>query len=564
MLFAESLALIGQSTDGGQTEQGLTAVENGGGMSVVYNYPNMTGTLEFGESPEFGHVVAPKADLIVSGGNYNGSMVVNSMYSNGEGHMWPYKGGKLVPSTVGLIVHKTVDGEEPTAEQVYNFKLEELQQGGTWSLVEEKHNVGGNISFTEINYTSASTHWYRLYEDTTGVQGEPDTTWYVLKVVVTAHEDGGDTTLTQETTAYKVIDKEDLLVDGEINLDAITEVGEGETRGDADNITFINEEQKGSLTISKTVVSPIPAEETKAFTFTIELSDKTVNGKFSGVSFTNGQATVTVAGGSSKTIEGLPVGVTYTVTEAVDNDFTTTAEGATGTIVKEETKTAAFTNTRKTGKVTISKSVVSPVPAEETKEFTFTIELSDKTVSGTFSGVSFTNGQATVTVAGGSSKTIEGLPAGVTYTVTETVDNDFTADKTEATGEITAAGTTAAFKNTRKTGDLEVTKTVVSSTASDKQKDFSFKVTLDPKLSGEFGGMEFTNGEATFTLKDGGKMTASGLPVGCTYEVSEETAAGFVTTKTGETGTISATKATAAFTRPQRRSRTRRTKAACS
>ena len=192
---------------------------------------------------------------------------------------------------------------------------------------------------------------------------------------------------------------------------------------------------------------------------------------------------------------------------------------------------------------------MSPIPAEETKEFTFTIKLSDTTVNGTFSDVKFTNGVAEVKVAGGSSKTIKGLPQEVNYTVTEAVDNDFTADKEKAEGTITAAGETAAFTNTRKTGELEVTKTVVSSTASDETKDFSFTVTLSDKtISGEFGGMTFENGVAKFTLKHDGKMTATGLPVGCEYKVEEDTAAGFVTTKTGYTGTISATKATAAFT----------------
>ena len=79
--------------------------------------------------------------------------------------------------------------------------------------------------------------------------------------------------------------------------------------------------------------------------------------------------------------------------------------------------------------------------------------------------------------------------------------------------------------------------------------NFSFKVTLsDTTINGEYGGMTFTDGVATFTLKDGGSKSATDLPTGITYEVEEETADGFVTTKTGETGTISKTKSTAAFT----------------
>ncbi len=317
-----------------------------------------------------------------------------------------------------------------------------------------------------------------------------------------------------------------------------------------ENKTITNTKDEGGLVVSKKVVSAVTADKTKDFSFRVELSDKSVNGTYGEMTFTNGVAEFTLKDGETKRATGLAKGIEYKVFETAEEDFNTTSTGETGEIVEKETKKAEFTNTRKTGSLEISKTVVSPVPAEATKEFTFTIELSDNTVNGTFSDVKFTNGVAEVTVAGGSPKTIEGLPEGVNYTVTEAADNDFENTKKEGeTGSITAAGATAAFENTRKTGELEVTKKVVSSTASDKQKDFSFRVTLTPALSGTFGGMTFDeNGVAKFTLKGGETKSATGLPVGCEYKVEEDTAAGFVTTKTGVTGKISAIKATAAFT----------------
>ena len=217
--------------------------ENAGGLSAVFNFPNATEVSLGNSATEYGHVIAPKAFLTMDF-QYNGCLIANAVKTSGqaEGHMWPYRGGKLVPSTVGLVVHKTVDGQEPTAEQVYTFKLDELKDG-TWANIQTKQNNLGKITFDEILYAAEATHWYLLYEDEASVtSGEPDTTWYVLKVVVTADIVGEDTVYEQETTAYKVTDKENLLVDGAVNPKAITEVGEGETLGDTDNITFVNKE----------------------------------------------------------------------------------------------------------------------------------------------------------------------------------------------------------------------------------------------------------------------------------------------------------------------------------
>ena len=107
--------------------------------------------------------------------------------------------------------------------------------------------------------------------------------------------------------------------------------------------------------------------------------------------------------------------------------------------------------------------------------------------------------------------------------------------------------------NTRKTGDLTVSKTVDSVIASDSNIEFSFTVTLDDKTIGgaegkTYGDMTFTNGVATFTLKNGEEKTAEDLPVGITYTVEETANNGFTTTWTGETGKITVDGCTAEFT----------------
>lgn len=102
--------------------------------------------------------------------------------------------------------------------------------------------------------------------------------------------------------------------------------------------------------------------------------------------------------------------------------------------------------------------------------------------------------------------------------------------KTGDTGTIAKDGTsTAAFTNTKDvtppepdTGNLTVSK-VVAGNAGDQQKDFNFTVTLDDdSINGAFGGMTFTNGVATFTLKHGESKTAANLPAGITYTVAED------------------------------------------
>ena len=107
-------------------------------------------------------------------------------------------------------------------------------------------------------------------------------------------------------------------------------------------------------------------------------------------------------------------------------------------------------------------------------------------------------------------------------------------------------------------GSLTVKKTVVG---GDSQREFGFTVALTDgdgePVSGTFGKGEhavtFTDGKATFTLKDGGEKTVAGLPVGAHYTVTEDTAEGYTTAVNGADGskaegTVTEDGATVAFT----------------
>ena len=318
----------------------------------------------------------------------------------------------------------------------------------------------------------------------------------------------------------------------------------------ASGSTITNTREVGNLKVSKTVVSDLAADADKEFDFRVELSDKTVSGTFGDMEFTNGVAEFKLKGGDSKNAEGLPTDVEYTVTETADEDFETKKIGDTGTITVEKAGSAEFTNTRKTGDLEVTKTVVSDLAADANREFEFTVTLSDKTISGTYGDMTFTDGVATFTLKGGEKKTATGLPTTVTYTVEEKADEDFTTEKTGDTGTITAeeAGS-AEFTNTRKTGDLTVTKTLISDMEADKALDFEFTVTLSDKtISGTYSDMTFTDGVAKFTLKGGESATAKGLPTTVEYTVEETPVDGFTTTSLGETGAIKEGNTTAAFT----------------
>ena len=206
--------------------------ENGAGMSVVFNYPYATNvSLAMGGS-HYGHVVAPNAMLYMDY-QYNGCLVANAVRTSGdaEGHVWPYKGGKLVTSAEGFAAQKTVNDALPTAGQVYEFTLEELKwvSGDTfsWQVIETKQNNGQRVAFTQINYSvppvdghyieketervggteriKSVTYYYRITENPLSVTDgcNPDLTQYYIKVVVNVKYDGENIKVTDTTVYHK-------------------------------------------------------------------------------------------------------------------------------------------------------------------------------------------------------------------------------------------------------------------------------------------------------------------------------------------------------------------------
>ena len=322
----------------------------------------------------------------------------------------------------------------------------------------------------------------------------------------------------------------------------ITKTTYGITIDSASSKDVTNTRKKGDLVVSKTVVSDAAADKDQTFQFTITLSDTTIGGDagktYGDLTFKNGIATFELKGGENKKATDLPTGITYTVTEAVDQNFEQDKTEAKGTISENESS-AAFTNTRKVGNLVVSKKVVSDATADKDQEFEFTITLSDNTINGTYGEMTFKDGVATIELKGGESATAEGLPTGITYIVEETSSDDFDTESANAEGKITVDGCEAEFTNTRKLGDLEVSKELFSNVEADKELAFEFTVTLTgAPINGQYGDMTFTDGVAVVNLKGGESATAEGLPTGVEYEVTETANTAFVSEANGEKGTV--------------------------
>lgn len=149
-----------------------------------------------------------------------------------------------------------------------------------------------------------------------------------------------------------------------------------------------------------------------------------------------------------------------------------------------------------TGNLKVSKTV-SGNAASTTKAFTFTVTLSDTSISGTYGDMVFENGIAVFTLKTNESKTALDLPAGTTYTVVESDNSGYTvtvngSDQTTAAGTITAdCTTTEAFNNHKASSNNGGGNTPISSPA---------KVTI--KAQKTLDGSAAEGSDYSFILKD--------------------------------------------------------------
>lgn len=176
---------------------------------------------------------------------------------------------------------------------------------------------------------------------------KPGTYTYVI-----TEQPGDEAALTFSKATYRVTVT--VTDDDAGKLSAKTEIAQlTDDAGDAAERTveaavFTNTAKTGSLTVKKTVVG---GDSQREFGFTVALTDgdgEPVSGTFGkgehAVTFADGKVAFKLKDGEEKTVAGLPVGARYTVAEDAAEGYTTTAEGAEGTVT-EDGALAAFTNT---------------------------------------------------------------------------------------------------------------------------------------------------------------------------------------------------------------------------
>ena len=388
-------------------------------------------------------------------------------------------------------------------------------------------------------------------------------------------------------TAYTVIEK-DYKQEGFITEPA--SASGAIATGTTATAAFTNTHEVGGLTVKKTLGGNA-ADANKEFSFTVTLAHDSLplNNDY-GVQFTaaalgegetgyKATATFTLKGGETKVLTGIPTGTKYTVSEAdytAEGYVTTTPTNASATIAKDGNPTVEFKNARNVGNLTVSKQTAGN--AADTEDlFNITVTLTapaNVNLTGSYTGAESgsVNGAATANGAtwthtfrlkNGQNVEFTGLPAGTAYTVSEADYSEEGYVKSvvgaeEGTISATTAATVA-YTNTRDTGDLSVSKTVLG-TGAETDRDFSFTLVLTENANGAAvdgtyttsqGAKTATNGELAFTLKGGETLTIYGIPAGTGYTVTETvpTADGYTVKKTGDQGAIDKdTPATATFT----------------
>ncbi len=201
---------------------------------------------------------------------------------------------------------KWLDGDAPS-NGMFSFRLVNVKDNS--DVAEATNTANGSVSFSKI-YSSEGTYIYKLSE---------------VK--------GNDTGIVYDNTEYYV-KVEVKLVEKEYEAKVRYFKDEACTVSLTTDLPTFNNTTKptGSLTISKTV-SGNAASTTKEFTFIVKLipnSDTTNNniiyGNVTNVTVIDNEISFKLKAGDSKTINGLPDGIRYTVQELDSNGYTVSAK----------------------------------------------------------------------------------------------------------------------------------------------------------------------------------------------------------------------------------------------
>ncbi len=318
----------------------------------------------------------------------------------------------------------------------------------------------------------------------------------------------------------------------------------------------------GDLTMSKKVINyPSWLDQSQKgnieFTFDIEIIEGSIeDGTYGDLVFNNGKATVILKDGQSLKGKDLPSDTVYKIVERESLLYPSQSQ----TIKIEKTKNidVLFENSLNEalpyGEMTIKKSVVNKDDVTQTS-FEFVLEITDIKeeyrdypilISGNENKWVYSNENGVIKevieLKDEETVTILGLPKSSQYTLYEQFDSQNKAvykvsvkENNRLIKENILQSEDHSIKNTvnendkydyifeneRVMADLTIKK-IVKGGASSLDKQFMFTVTLDEKLNGVYGDMNFIDGVATVYLAHGQSASAISLPVNVKYTVSED------------------------------------------
>ena len=471
--------------------------------------------------------------------------------------LYDQEGASLTNGTYSYAIY-SADGNT-----MYNAQGDPIDGPSEWTASQDNQGTLAfslqNGQFLRLSGLPAGTT-YTVSEAAIEDEGiDMSTTWSQG-----AYEANGNGTITPLGGPSEPLNGNGAIIQGE---DLTTGTGASESVGvDPYNYTqFVNSTDEPAPLSQSLIVRKIatgegaPADAEFSFRATF---DPAPEGTYTGFpssgapqEFTGASASFTLKSGETMTFSGLPANTHYSVEELTEDGWQISWEGQEGTIGAGATATATATNTWSPATVNVSGTKELVGGELEEGQFQFTIvpdggnppsdPVGRTTVTNTASGTIPLIQNATYTEASTYRYTVYEEDPGddrVTsdqrvYVVTVEVTDD-------GKGNLSAALSISpddaiVFVNTLTTGSLTVTK-VTSGEGFPADQEFSFTVRLSEPLDGEYGGVVFSGGVASFTLKAGESITFEGLPDGVSYVVTEDTTSGSVLTWEGQEGTITA------------------------
>lgn len=277
------------------------------------------------------------------------------------------------------------------------------------------------------------------------------------------------------------------------------------------------ENETGSLTITKEVRNSLEGQETdQEFTFTIQL-DQGENETF------------TLKNGERKTFSEIPSGTRYSVREEVSEGYQADIKEYSGQVIGETELLLPFVNYfgepvwDDTGNLTIRKEVVG-TNSNEDQEFRFLLSFDEE------SGIQ----DQIFGLQAGESYTIENLPAGTDYMVTEIDTNGYLAQIEAVQGSVIA----------NRDHEIIMKNAVPEEEPAEEPVILEVQKVLTGEVPEEEAGKEFSmmlivNGESENFVLQAGETRTFELPKGASYEVRETDyyAEGFSQSIDGGSGT---------------------------